>query len=139
MNRKSALTFKKLLEAVIEEADSNPEFSKKLENILNGSMSDEPEKPSAMMSTGAKRSGNRRAPAALDPIALVEEGEDILLEQLNNLTDKELKDIIADYGMDPSKLAMKWKNRDRLINLIIDTSHRRASKGDAFRDSSDEE
>ena len=139
MNRKSVLTLKNLLDAVIEEAESNPEFSNKLENILSGSISAEPEKPSAKMSTGAKRSGNRRAPAALDPIALIEDGEDALLEQLSNLTDKELKDIIADYGMDPSKLAMKWKNRDRLINLIIDTSHRRASKGDAFRDSSDKE
>ena len=139
MNRKSVLTLKNLLDAVIEEAERNPEFSNKLENILSGSISAEPEKASAKMSTGAKRSGNRRAPAALDPIALIEDGEDALLEQLSNLTDKELKDIIADYGMDPSKLAMKWKNRDRLINLIIDTSHRRASKGDAFRDSSDKE
>ena len=49
------------------------------------------------------------------------------------MTDKELKDIVADYGMDPSKLAMKWKDRDRVIKLIIDTSQRRASKGDAFR------
>ena len=139
MNKKSVLTLKKLLEVVIEEADSNPEFSEKLENILNGSISEEPKEPAAMMSTGAKRSGNRRAPAVLDPIAVIEEGEDVLFKQLSNLTDKELKDIIADYGMDPSKLAMKWKNRDRLIDLIIYTSHRRASKGDAFRDLTDED
>ena len=35
--------------------------------------------------------------------------------------------------MDSSKLAMKWKDKDRLIQLILDTSIRRASKGNAFR------
>lgn len=52
---------------------------------------------------------------------------------LSPLTEKELKDIVADYGMDPSKLAMKWRDKERLIQLILDTSFRRASKGDAFR------
>ena len=27
----------------------------------------------------------------------------------------------------------KWKDRDRVIQLIIDTAQRRAAKGDAFR------
>ena len=100
-------------------------FAEKLELIMLN-----PEKERKTGST--KRSGNRRDRAILDPILLAEEGK-LSKEVLEPLTDKKLKDIIADYGMDPSKLAMKWKDRDRVIKLIIDTSQRRASKGDAFR------
>ena len=76
---------------------------------------------------------NRRDPAVINPVEVIEGGEDVLREKLDNLTEKELKDIIAYYGMDSTKLSMKWKKRDRLINFIIETSVRRASKGDAFR------
>ena len=79
------------------------------------------------------RGNNRRDKAVLDPIKLTEEGDPNLRKKLERLTEKQLKDIIADYGMDPSKLAMKWKDRDRLIQLIMETSARRATKGDAFR------
>jgi hypothetical protein len=36
--------------------------------------------------------------------------------------------------MDRSKLAMKWKTKDRLVELIVSTVASRARKGDAFRD-----
>lgn len=116
---------KALYDLVIKEAENNEVFAEKLELIMLN-----PEKERKTGST--KRSGNRRDRAILDPILLAEEGK-LSKEVLEPLTDKELKDIIADYGMDPSKLAMKWKDRDRVIKLIIDTSQRRASKGDAFR------
>ena len=116
---------KALYDLVIKEAENNEVFAEKLELIMLN-----PEKERKTGST--KRSGNRRDKAILDPILLAEEGK-LSKEVLEPLTDKELKDIIADYGMDPSKLAMKWKDRDRVIKLIIDTSQRRASKGDAFR------
>lgn len=123
---------KKLANAVIEEAKQNKEFSWKLEQILIGETSIAEENTSKKTSE-TTRPANRRDPAVLDPISLITEGEEVLAERLHELTDKQLKDIIADYGMDPAKLAMKWKNRERLINHIIDVSQRRASKGDAFR------
>jgi hypothetical protein len=116
---------KALYDLVIKEAENNEVFAEKLELIMLN-----PEKERKTGST--KRSGNRRDKAVLDPILLAEEGK-LSKDVLEPLTDKELKDIVADYGMDPSKLAMKWKDRDRLIKLIIDTSQRRALKGDAFR------
>ena len=61
----------------------------------------------------------------------------LLVEKLQSLMDKQLKDIIADYGTDPSKLAMKWKDRERFINHIVDTARRRAAKGDANREKTD--
>lgn len=83
-------------------------------------------------STG-KRRANRRDKAVLDPIHLAERGEAGLKVELSRLTEKQLKDIIAEYGMDQSKLAMKWKDKNRLIDLITETSVRRAKKGDVFR------
>ena len=138
MDKRTANTLRRLMDAIIEEAESCPEFSEKLERILDGSITEEPKKQNPTMITGAKRAGNRRDPAVLDPIVMIENDEAGLLDKLQTLTDKELKDIIADYGMDPSKLAMKWKSRDRLIRLIVEASRRRASKGDAFREHADE-
>ena len=92
-----------------------------------------PKKSKATITISPTRGTNRRDKAVLDPIKLTEDGDPYLREKLEKLSEKELKDIIADYGMDPSKLAMKWKDRDRLIQLIMETSARRATKGDAFR------
>ena len=122
-----------LAEAVIEEAEKNEAFRSRIEDVLSGMVDLAASKP-AKKTSKVGRSANRRDPAVLDPISLIAESEEELVKQLNGLTDKELKDIIADYAMDPSKLAMKWKDRDRLINHIVDASRRRASKGDAFRD-----
>lgn len=117
-----------LYNLVIEEAEKNEEFVTSLEKIFSGEAENSKDKNTA----GAKRGSNRRDQAVLDPIKLAEDGN-LTEEVLKPLTEKELKDIVAEYGMDPSKLAMKWKNKERLIRLILDTSFRRASKGDAFR------
>ena len=94
-----------------------------------------PKKHKVLIESTTSRPANRRDKAVLDPIKLMEEGDVDLRRKLEDLSEKELKDIIADYGMDTSKLAMKWKDTERLIDLIMDVSARRATKGDAFRDS----
>jgi len=75
---------------------------------------------------------SRRAPAKIDPFVLYEQSPDTLCEALTNLSPDELKDIIAAYGMDTAKLAMRWKNRDRLEKFILETTQRRSSIGEAF-------
>lgn len=55
-----------------------------------------------------------------------------LRARLGSLGIEELKDIVAEHGMDRSKLAMKWKAPDRLVDLIVDTVQQRAHKGEAF-------
>jgi hypothetical protein len=62
-----------------------------------------------------------------------QEGEDHLHGALAGLSIDQLKDIIAEHGMDTDKLAMKWKGRDRIIALIVTTVKSRMAKGDAFR------
>jgi hypothetical protein len=80
-----------------------------------------------------KRRSGRRTPASMDPFAVYANGESALRHELEALDIERLKDIVAEYGMDPSNLAMKWKTRSRLVDLIVDTVRSRAHKGDAFR------
>lgn len=113
---------KLLLNCVIEEMKINQEFATKIDAILMEGVTVTPVKP--------KKSRN---PAIINPLELLEKDESLLLAQLKELTLEQLKDIVAEYGMDNSKLAIKWKSAERLINLIVDTSRRRCTKGDAFR------
>ena len=123
------------MKAVIAEAEKNEDFANKLEEILlNDSVEKKVSKEKTLNDIIGRRPSNRRDPAVFNPIDFVASGDDFLISKLEELTDKQLKDIIADYGMDTSKLAMKWKDRNRTINFIVDTAKRRASKGDVFRD-----
>ena len=83
------------------------------------------------METVSKKRG-RRSPAKLDPFHLLELGESVLSKELEKLNIEELKDIVSEYGMDTSRLALKWKDRKRLESLIIDATKRKSSRGEAF-------
>ena len=128
MDKNLKKNMKALFDLIVDEAETNEEFAEALSKIFCNETPEKKMKDNA----GEKRAYNRRDKAVLDPIKLAEDGE-LSADVLTPLSEKELKDIVADYGMDPSKLAMKWKDKDRLIQLILDTSFRRASKGDAFR------
>lgn len=134
MDKKAASILKQLFNAVMDEIKQNEDFACKIEQILNVEAAVLKSKATSRKASGTARSSNRRDPAVLDPVALIIEDENLLIEKLKELDAKQLKDIIADYGMDPSKLAMRWRNQERLINHIVDTARRRASKGDAFRE-----
>jgi hypothetical protein len=86
-----------------------------------------------VMPPGLKRTG-RRAPAKLDPFKiLAESGEHALTVRLAELDQEELRDIVAQYGMDPRRLVMKWKDSERLREHIVTTTVQRSRTGDAFR------
>jgi hypothetical protein len=87
-------------------------------------------------SSGASvRSGsrNRRKPAPFDPFVVYEQGEASLRICLAELDLEALKDIVAEHGMDPGKLVLKWKTKDRILEHILSTVQARSKKGDAFR------
>jgi hypothetical protein len=46
---------------------------------------------------------------------------------------EQLRDIVAEFGMDPGKLVLKWKSPQKVIDRIVEISMPRAQKGDAFR------
>jgi hypothetical protein len=63
---------------------------------------------------------------------LSEEGPESLKQKLDQLDCNELRIIVRNNGFDPSKLAAKWKNKQRLINLIMERISSRKEKGQSF-------
>ena len=125
-----------LARAISEEAERNPEFEIRIRNAL-GLPENDGESRSVQVTntprTGSPRRRNRRTPAVLDPVQLAQESEQSLREQLALLTLEQLKDIVADHGMDPSKLVMKWRTPERIADHIVEMAISRSRKGDAFR------
>ncbi|HEX8754028.1 MAG TPA: hypothetical protein VF731_11500 [Solirubrobacterales bacterium] len=86
-----------------------------------------------LSSSPARRTG-RRNRAKLDPFeAFKEGGENVLRDRLRNLNLEQLKDVVAQYGMDPNRLAMKWKSSERLADHIVGFVKARSQKGSAFK------
>ncbi len=121
-----------LVSAVTEEADRNEAFKASLERALNIDYGARGARQVAGTTEGPRK-GRRRAPAVLDPVELARQGEDVLRAQLSTLNLEQLRDIVAQYGMDPGKLVMKWKDTSRVMNRIAELALARATKGDAFR------
>lgn len=136
-------TLSRLMRVVIEEAERNPDFEAALNDAL-GSSTQGKRKPPKAEALGpaddgeAKRGKNRRAPAALDPVQVVRDGEPTLRSALEKLSLEQLRDIVAEYGMDPGRLVMKWNTPERVIDRIVEMSVARAHKGSAFRKPADE-
>jgi hypothetical protein len=137
-------TLKALFDLIREEAKHNADFRDRLQSVLEAqglprrstpAVADAaPGAPSSSAGEpSAKKRGNRRPPALFDPIAESNHGEAPLREKLASLSLDQLRDIIADFRMDPSKLVMKWKDRGRVVEHIVTTALNRRQKGDAFR------
>lgn len=135
-------TLTRLMRVVIEEAERNPDFEAALNDALGSTPSkrkpSKAEAPGQVEDGEAKRGKNRRAPGALDPVQVVRGGELALRSALDKLSLEQLRDIVAEYGMDPGRLVMKWNTRERVIDRIIEISITRAHKGSAFRKPLDE-
>jgi hypothetical protein len=80
--------------------------------------------------------GHRRALPVLDPFEVYRGAPESLAGRLAGLDLEQLRDIIAQHGMDPRRLVMKWKDSERVIAHIVETVDARSRKGDAFRGSS---
>lgn len=117
-------TLHEMLRVIVNEAERNPEFARRIEEALGF----EP-RPSG---TKAERPAHRRSPAILDPVDLARQGEHVLRARLGELNLEQLRDVVADYGMDPGKLVLKWKAPERVIDRIVEVSIGRAKKGEAF-------
>ena len=124
-----------LATAVEDEAAQNPEFARKLVEILERGASQASRRTTLTSDeTGRQRTRrHRRASAVLDPVALATESEDVLRSQLASLSLDQLKDVVAEYGMDQAKLVMRWRTPARVIEKIVEISMGRSRKGDAFR------
>jgi hypothetical protein len=131
--RKALQNFAKV---AADEAERNPEFEQRIRKALGLSEAVVVSSSQVAIEPGkqaVRRRGGRRTPAVLNPVELVSEGEQALRDQLVPLTVEQLKDVVAGYGMDPSKLVMKWKSRDRITDHIVQMAITRSQKGDVFR------
>lgn len=131
MNIKRTLTA--IVGIVAEEASRNPEFRARLEDVLGAAAPASKAMTKPSETKPEKRKGGRRAPAVLDPVELAAQGEAGLRARLAELDIERLLDIVAQFGMDPGKLVMKWKDHNRIIDRIIEVALGRATKGDSFR------
>ena len=134
LNQIVASALSRLTAIVIEESAHNPDFASKIQFVFT-SFAECPatENPSIEASDDKKRR-NRRDPAVLNPFDMIQDNEAKLIECLNTLTEKELKDIIAQYCLDPTNRSKQWRKRENLIRGILETTHRKVAKGNAFRD-----
>ncbi len=115
---------KAICDEFLKEVRLNPDLRARIETIIRGENTVE---------KAAPQRPHRRKPGPLNPMEVYRQGEDILRKMLDRLEVEQLKDIIAEHGMDRSKLAMKWKSNQRLAELIITAAKSRSQKGDAFR------
>ena len=121
---------------VSDEVERNPEFAEQLRVAFKLEIPTDPAKTASSASKTASKIGrpaNRRPAAVIDPVAFALQGEQVLRAELALLTLDQLRDIVADYGMDPGRLVMKWKTPNRVIDRIVEISLSRAHKGDVFR------
>ncbi|SOC11265.1 hypothetical protein SAMN05880501_106114 [Ureibacillus xyleni] len=113
---------KNLFQVIIDETKNNNDFAEKISCVFTES------KPVQVHK-------NKRKPALFHPIIILDEkGEEALLHSLNKLDIDQLKDIVAEYGMDPAKKVMRWKKKEKFVAHIIEVSHNRLKKGNAFRE-----
>jgi hypothetical protein len=132
-----------VFEAVVEEAARSRRFANALRSALTQDQVN-PESPSSRRSrktttraSKLQRPSNRRAPGVLDPFAVYMDGGDAGLRgRLRTLGLEQLRDIVAAHGMDNDRLAMKWKDEERVIERIVERVVARSEKGSAFRDPS---
>lgn len=119
----------RLFGVVANEANRNRDFAAAVRGALMADEAEGPHEPA-----GRPRRSNRRAPGPLDPFAVLSEvGEAGLRERLLALDLEQLRDIVAEHGMDHDRLAMRWKDEGRVVERIVDKVRGWNSKGSAFR------
>lgn len=124
-------TLAALVDVIVQEASKNDPFRHRLEVVLGREAA--PSQTSVEEETYVRRKGGRRTSAILDPVEIARRSESELRERLLMLDIEQLRDIVAQYGMDPGKLVMKWKDANRVAERILELAMARSRKGDAFR------
>jgi hypothetical protein len=124
----SVSMIRRLFDEIVAEAERRPDFARRLAAALADRQTG-----SAPPGAAPKPRRNRRAPGVVNPFDLFARGDDVLRESLSRLSVEQLKDIVSEHAMDSSKLALKWRAPERLIDLIVTTVRARIQKGEAFK------
>ncbi|MEW2075332.1 MULTISPECIES: hypothetical protein [unclassified Streptomyces] len=123
-----AATLARVLGVVASEAARTARFARALGKALA------PPGPQTAPRPAERPRRSRRAPGVIEPFAVfAESGEAGLRSCLGELDLEQLRDIISEHGMDHDRLAMKWKDPQRVIDRIVERVESRTAKGAAFR------
>jgi hypothetical protein len=139
-----ALQLARLVTVIAEEAARSGRLTRSLATALAATPDDEPKGGSQAArsrtggaphtSSATRTRSNRRSPGPWDPfVVFAEVGADGLRDRLTQLDLEQLRDIVAEHGMDADKLAMKWKDPSRVVERIVERVMSRSEKGSAFR------
>ncbi len=121
----------RLVHVIAAEAARTPRFAKSLADALCAEPASAPAPARAAAKPVAR---SRRAKGVLDPFAVFEvSGEAGLRARLSTLTVDQLKDIVAEQGMNHDGAAMRWKTASRLVDRIVERVQARSTKGDVLR------
>lgn len=124
-NQSLATKLERLFTVIATEASRSPRFARDLTQAILEETVVSPRSPSR---------SNRRAPGPFDPFVIFAGGgSDALRTRLDQLSLEQLRDIVAEHGMDTDRLAMRWKDRERVIGRILERVEARSAKGSAFR------
>lgn len=119
----------RLFTVVAAEAGRNSRFANALSRAVRV-----PDLAASEERSKVKRPSNRRKPGPFDPFAVYAQDQELgLRRRLEVLSLEELRDIVAEHGMDTDRLAMKWKDTQRVVERIVERVMDRSWKGSAFR------
>ncbi|WP_233281886.1 hypothetical protein [Prescottella equi] len=129
-NPSAGESLSRLVQVVAAEAARTPRFAKALAEALGSGPASSP----APARTAVKTTKSRRSKGLLDPFAVFAvSGQAGLRARLGTLTVDQLKDIVAEHGMNHDGAAMRWKSAPRLIDRIVERVRARSVKGDVLR------
>jgi hypothetical protein len=120
-----------IFDELLREVQTNPDLRARVERHFASHVQETGSQPGQ-----TSRPKNRRGPPAIDPYAEIKQGEQYLRDRLAHLNIDQLKDVVSAYALDGSRLALKWKDQARLVDLIVATVRSRIEKGDVFREDS---
>lgn len=116
------LILRELADLVADEAEQNPKFAAKLENFLVSSRELKP------------RKAKKDETPIIDPFeAFTNKGSEQFQEWLQTLSIEDLRAVVRQHRLDPSRKSDRWKNKDKLIDLITKRVADRSQQGTAFR------
>lgn len=111
------------LNCLLEKAENDSEFAYQLEQALSSKSSLEPTK------SRIRKRLNKKVFNAIT--FLHQNGEDLMREELNNMTDNELKKILQELGARKTK-DLKTLERQKVIDEIIAKANCDLNQGSAF-------
>src|SRR5690349_21150350 len=104
MSKADVSRLQELCDRLLQHAATHPTTARGFGDVVAGLL-----RLSTAETQSVGRRSARRADPVLDPFQIYRQDPRHLVGRLEALDLEQLRDIVAHYGMDPRRLAMKWK------------------------------